>query len=840
MKLDLAAKFQTDSTPMKPDELNLFAISPNQRRFWILDQLEPGNAAYHIPICLRLIGPLNRESIELGLAAIVARHEPLRSRFVVYNSEPMLVVASQAVVDLQVLDLSAVPESEGEAKAYSLVREEIGKPFDLSRGPPIRALLLILAPAHHILVCTVHHIVCDGWSAELLVREIAEHYEALAAGRDPSIEPLAFPYSAYADLQHLALDGERLNRQLSYWRRVLAGAPPLLDLRPGGHRPERPTHRGASYAVRLDGDMVEELQQLARKQRSTLFMVLTAAFGALVSLLSQRTDIVIGIPVTGRDLVETESLIGLFVNTIVLRVSLAGDPSFGEILDRTRERLLDAMSHQDVPFERVVDAIGCRRSPDYSPIFQIMFSMFRAAVQSRRFGPLTATPYIVENSTARVDLNVNVIQGLEHTWWVQAEYRTDLFDRAQISEMLAAYLALLGMVLRDADKQLSEIGVALNATVQTHGSRRLSDTNGGDPIAQSRPESSVTGGIERFDRSAPTLVEAAEHASDDIEGTLITIWGKALHLPRIQLDDDFFSVGGHSLMAISLMVEINRTFGTKLPVSMLLRESTIRRFARRLRSHTFVSSSFVALSNSGHRPPLFVAANNYRIRDLVDALGPDQPLYQIDAYALQEERLISDKPLFSTVQEMAIHFVSQIIAVQDSGPYFLAGQCDGAIISIEIANELKRLGHEVASLMLFDTPVTGYFRIPAWHRRLLIARELGDLPQRVFRSLTRRIRALWAPPRPSPTKEKIWTAIWDAVVAYGTSHVFDGTIVLFRATEFPFITGDVAVGWDRVGNLKVIDVPGDHGRIFTNRDSQAIIKKELADLHARFLGGPTT
>ena len=137
MKFDLAAKFQTDNTATKPDELNLFAISPNQRRFSILDQLEPGNAAYHIPICLRLIGPLNRESLELGLAAIVARHEPLRSRFVVYNSEPMLVVASRAVVDLQVLDLSAVPESEGEAKAYSLVREEIGKPFDLSRGPPI-------------------------------------------------------------------------------------------------------------------------------------------------------------------------------------------------------------------------------------------------------------------------------------------------------------------------------------------------------------------------------------------------------------------------------------------------------------------------------------------------------------------------------------------------------------------------------------------------------------------------------------------------------------------------------------------------------------------------------
>ena len=200
----------------------------------------------------------------------------------------------------------------------------------------------------------------------------------------------------------------------------------------------------------------------------------------------------------------------------------------------------------------------------------------------------------------------------------------------------------------------------------------------------------------------------------------------------------------------------------------------------------------------------------------MDALGSDQPLYQIDAYALQEERLISDKPLFSTVQEMAIHFVSQIIAVQDSGPYFLAGQCDGAIISIEIANELKRLGHEVASLMLFDTPVTGYVRILAWHRRLLISMKLGDLPQRAFRSLTRRIRALWTPQRPSPTKEKIWTAIWDAVDAYGTSHVFDGAIVLFRATESPGYGRSCRRLGPR-GQLKVIDVPGDHGRIFTNR-----------------------
>jgi thioesterase domain-containing protein len=829
------AKSRLDNTPMEPDELELFPLAPNQKRFWILDQLEPGNAAYHIPICLRLIGPLSRESLERSLAAMVARHEPLRSRFVVHNSEPMLVVDSRAVVDLQVLELSAVRESEVEAKAYSLVREEIGRPFDLSRGPPIRTVLLILAPAHHILVCTIHHIASDGWSAELLVREIAEHYEALTAGREPSIEPLAFPYSSYAVLQHLALDGERMNQQLSYWRRMLADAPPLLDLRPRGNRPDRPTHRGASHAVRLDGEMIEELQQLAREQRSTLFMVLTAAFGALVSLFSQRTDIVIGIPVTGRDRVETESLIGLFVNTIVLRVSLAGDPSFEEILDQTRGRLLDAMSHQDVPFERVVDAIGGYRSPAYNPIFQIMFSMFRAAVQSRRFGPLSAMPYIVESSTARVDLNVNVIQGMEHTWWLQAEYRTDLFDHSYISNILAAYLALLRMVARDADKHLSKIGVTLNATLQKHGNPQLSDANGGDPVAQRGPESSVTGGIQRFDRSVRTAAEAGEHAPDYIERTMITIWGKALRRPSIQIDDDFFNLGGHSLMAISLTAEINRTFRAKFPVSMLLRESTIRRFARRLRSQTFVSSSFVALSNSGHKSPLFVVGNNYRIRELADALGPDQPLYQIDAYALQEERIISGEPLVSTIQDFAIHFVSQIVAVQNSGPYFLAGQCEGAIIAIEIANELKRLGHKVATLMLFDTPVTGFLRNPAWHRRFLIALERGDLPRRLVSSLERRIRAFWAPRRPLLTEDQIWVAIWAAVRAYGTNHVFDGAIVLFRATEMPTITADPAVGWERVGTLKVIDIPGDHSRLFTNREAQAIIKNELDNLQARFL-----
>jgi thioesterase domain-containing protein/acyl carrier protein len=815
-----------DCPLMEPDGLESFPISPNQRRFWILDQLEPGNAAYHISICLRLIGPLSRASLERSVLATVARQEALRSRFVTHNGEPMLVVASRGSADLQVLDLSEVPESEVEAKAHWLVHEETRKPFDLSRGPLIRAMLLMLAPTHHILVCTIHHIVCDGWSAELLVREFAEHYEALMEGRAPSVEPLAFSYSSYAVLHDLALSSDHINRQLSYWRGVLAGAPALLDLQPGRKRPEHPTHRGESFTVPLDAEMIEEVQRLARKRRSTLFMVLTSAFGALVSLLSQQTDIVIGIPVTGRDRVETESLIGLFVNTIALRTSFVQNPSFVEILDQTRERLLDAMSHQEAPFERVVDAIGAHRNPDYNPIFQIMFSMFSAAVQSRRFGPLTAVPYVIENGAARVDLSLNVIQGVEHMWWLQAEYRRDLFDRAYVSDVLAAYVALLRTVLRDADRRLSEIGVAI---IRTRDDRQLLGGVGSNPTA--------AGAIAHFNKSAPAPVEAS-HFSNEIELALISLWAKALGVPRVQIDDDFFSVGGHSLMAISLILEINRTFGIKLPVSMLLREPTIRRLAQRIRRRVFGGSSFVALSASGQRPALFVAANNYRVRHLVDAFGPDQPLYQLDAYALQEERLISAKPLFSTVQEMATQFVSQIIAVQGTGPYFLAGQCDGAIIAIEIANQLKRLGHNIASLMVFDTPVTGYFQIPPWHRRVLIAAKLGDLPQRVFRTLIRRLRGSSMQQPALIGDPTIWTAIWEAIAAYGTDYVFDGTIVFFRATEFPTITGDLAEGWDRVAKLKVIDVPGDHQRLFSSGNAQTIIKNELVDMQGCFLVGP--
>ena len=443
-----------------------FPVSLNQTRFWIIDQFRPGSAVYHIPICLRLKGPLALEALDRSLAAIVARHELLRTTFDVEDSVPVQLVHSSAAIPLRVHCIRPNQGVDLEAQAYSIARREIEAPFDLKNGPLIRAALLRLGAQEHILVTTMHHIVSDGWSAELLISELAEHYGAFSAGREPSLKSLPIQYSDFTLLQRHLISSKRIEQQLSFWKRTLAGAPALQDFPCDRARPERPAFAGASQTVQLDSQLVADLQRFARHQRVTYFMLLTAAFQVLIWKYSGTNDILTGIPVSGRNIVEAEPLIGLFVNTIVLRTCFSANQTFVEALSRVRANLLDAMSNQDVPFDLIVDAVRVHRSPSYNPLFQIMFSTFRAALQSRDFGDLLAVPYVVGSTSSQFDLSVNVIEGIGGSWWVRAEYSTELFDHARITRMIGAYKVLLRSILTDGDQRLCDLPI-LNDAEQT-------------------------------------------------------------------------------------------------------------------------------------------------------------------------------------------------------------------------------------------------------------------------------------------------------------------------------------------------------------------------------------
>src|SRR6516225_2618995 len=598
-------------------ELKCFPVSMNQQRLWILDQLEPGIAAYHITVCLRLTGPLVTGALERSLGTIVDRHESLRTTFGVRDGAPVQLINPYCAVPLQMRDMSMHPGTDLEAQAYSFVREEIQKPFDLRNGPLLRTSLVRLGPEHHIFVCTMHHIVSDGWSAELLIRELAEHYGAFVAGQEPTLRPLPIQYSDFTILQRQLIGTERIEQQLSFWRKTLAGAPVLNGFPCDRPRPGRPTYAGASQTLQLDSELISDLQRFARHQRTTFFMLLTAAFIVLLFKYAKQKDILIGIPVSGRNLVEIEPLIGFFVNTLVLRTSISRDTTFNDVLIQVRERLLDAMSNQDVPFERIVDAVRAPRSLSYNPLFQIMFATIRAAVQSRQFGPLTASPYVIGGNTSQFDLSVNVIEGLDNTWWVQAEYSTELFDHPRITSMLEAYTMLLRTILADShrqisDLQISQFGEDVSANIQQSSTSDAMPTS----IAGSSINGRAHSWLDRLSGStASRNIGSAAPPIDHLDGKLIDIWQQRLKVASISVDDDFFALGGNSLLAIALVTEVNRTFGSALPVSSLFRDGTIRSMANRLRGRSAWKSSFVPLTRTGIKPAVFAAGSWREYRD---------------------------------------------------------------------------------------------------------------------------------------------------------------------------------------------------------------------------------
>jgi thioesterase domain-containing protein/acyl carrier protein len=748
----------------------------------------------------------------------------------------MQVVKLSPAIPLQVRDIGA----DSEAQAYSFARKEIQRPFDLERGPLIRTALFRLAPEHHILVNTMHHIISDGWSAELFVHELAEHYAAFSTRREPVLKPLQMQYSDFTVLQRHLVASTRIEQQLAFWRRTLSGAPLLHGIPCDHPRPPQPTHAGASQSMRLNSELVADLQRFARGQRATFFMLLAATFQILLFKYSKHQDVLVGIPVMGRNLVESERLIGLFVNTIVLRTSLSEDLSFADVLHHVRDRILEAMSNQDAPFERIVDSVQAPRSPSHNPLFQIMFGTFRTALRSREFGQLVATPYIVDSATSRFDLSVNVIEDLDGTWWVQAEYSTELFNHARIATMLEVYRMVLGTMLTDSHQRLSDLRLPDSALdTSTNIPHPVTPPATTKMRAELTDRRAVSGPV-RSSTHMATPAGAPHVPSGQVESQLVGIWQRFLKISPIALDSNFFDLGGNSLLAIRMIAEINRAFDRKIPVSALFHYPTIRQVATLVRERPLFKLSFFPLVETGTKPPLFVCADSrgaslLGATELSRALGPDQPFYQIDIYALQEERLISQEPLLTTVESMATHLIPEIISIQRSGPYFLAGQCAGGIIALEIARQLRQLGQEIAVLMQFDTPPTGYFRVRAWYRQALELSRRSDALLRILRFIDDRIRRMLRL-KETMTKEQedIWNIIWNAVRAYGNELVlFNGEITLFRATRGSITIEDVATGWSRIGTLRVFDVPSNHGQLFLSRDAQDIFRRVLDDAQRR-------
>lgn len=450
-------------------------LSFAQQRLWFLHQLAPDNPFYNVPAAIRLNGQLNQGALAQAFNQIVHRHEALRTTFVKVNGQTMQAITPHVRLPLPVVDLQALPTQEREAIAQQMATQEARHPFDLTTGPVLRVKLLQLAPTDFVLLLTLHHIVADGWSLGVLVRELSTFYTSLSQGQPAGLPELPIQYADFAHWQRQWLQGDVLESQLAYWREQLQNIP-RLNLPSDRPRSSVQTYRGATQLIQLPPALTTALEGLSQQEDVSLFMTLLAAFQTLLYRYTGQIDIAVGVPIANRSWRELEGLIGFFVNSLVLRTDLSGNPTFRELLGRVREVALGAYGHQDLPFEKLVEELDPERDLSHNPLFQVGFALQNAPMEPLELPGLSLQPMPFDPGTTRFDLEFHIWErshGLNHLWQGRADglsgfvtYSTDLFDRATILRMLGHFQTLLEGIVANPQGRVATIPILAPAEQQ--------------------------------------------------------------------------------------------------------------------------------------------------------------------------------------------------------------------------------------------------------------------------------------------------------------------------------------------------------------------------------------
>ena len=447
-------KMAPGASDLNAEQVYVFPVTFAQQRLWFLDQLQPNSASYNVAWSIQIKGQLQAHALESSLSEIVRRHEILRTVFAEENGEPVQIVCAARSVAMPVVDLRSHANAAGEAQRLAV--EESQHPLDLKNGPLVRSRLLQLAEDEHVLLLTLHHIIFDGWSRRIFVQELASLYEAFRDGKPSPLPELPLQYADYAVWQRRHFQGKNLDKQLAYWKTQLSEAPANLDLPTDRPRPAVQSFRGAVKALSFPLELTERLNHLSRQQNVTPFMVLLAAFQALLSRCSGQEDILVGTPIANRNRAEIEGLIGFFANTLVLRTKIPAELPFGDLLARVKDAALGAYAHQDIPFEKLVEELRPERSLSHNPLFQVLFSLQNAPRQAFELAGLQLKPLEVAGSTAKFDLSLFLVEtpsGLRG----RMEYNTDLYDEATIARMLEHYQVLLEAAVANPALPVSEL-----------------------------------------------------------------------------------------------------------------------------------------------------------------------------------------------------------------------------------------------------------------------------------------------------------------------------------------------------------------------------------------------
>jgi thioesterase domain-containing protein len=822
------------------------------------------NSPSNNPNAWRLRGDLNVAALERSFGELVRRHEILRTTCSIQDGEPVQLVAPAAPFVLPILDLRQMPPTEREAEAQRLAAEEAYHRFDLERGSLLRAALVRLDEREHILLLTTHYFVADGMSEAILLEELGALYRAIV---DETVAPLPELPAQYADFalwQREWLKGDVRESQLAYWKEHLRGSPACLDLPVDRPRPSDRTFSGTWLPFALPTELASRVRSVSRREGVTAFMLFLAAWQVLLRRSTGQDDIVVATTVSNRGRREAERLLGFFSNNLLLRTDLSGNPTFREVLERVRDVAIGAYSHQDLPFEELIQELHL--DPDFEDVPQLQTVLVlheRSAELNLALPGISISKLPSQKDTATFDLAVRLADG-DDTFVGSVEYSTDLFEATTIQRIIGDFQAVLESLVNDCE------GRVLAVNLPSGASGSVSNGAAHDLI----PRHTATLGSAMVDGDG---VDARERRPlvdprDDLERRLVEIWQQVLGVGPIGVTDDFFELGGKSRDAVQLFARMNKSFGIDLPLATLFQAPTIDRCADVLAhalgmpretaaasvaipgvvngvAYTRANgqapstlhhpasaatngstpimqpgswSPLVPIQPGGSKTPFFcvhgAGGNVLNFRDLALRLGSDQPFYGLQAQG------VDGRPPLERVEDMATLYLEAIRQVQPHGPYFLGGYSAGGVIAFEMAQQLLREGEQTALLAVLDTFAPGLqARAPSvsarWRDRwskglgatlkITLGNQVGKLRRLRVRYYASRGQAI-----PSELRE---TQVWDATLRALSSYVphsYPRGVTLFLANQddVHFVHESPDLGWAALaeGRVEIHELPINH------------------------------
>ncbi len=649
-------------------------LSPNQMQLWLLDQVDPGNCRYTLLQGIRVEGEIDFEVGQRAVDEILRRHESLRTTFHADDGAPFQKVAPWAAVPLRVKDLRTMDRAARDAAVPPIIRQEIRTPFSLKDGPLLRILMLRLDDAEHIALIAMHHIIADGWSLGVFLREFGVLYEAFSHGRPSPLPELPIQLKDYITWRRRPGSTTDLEGLSAYWEEQLRGAPPGIDLTPGLVSSGLPGNEGAQLSLYLPEGLFEALKSFSARQGVTLFMTLFAGFLAVLSRRSGQEDLMAASPMADRDRPETQGLIAFMVESLLLRVRLSGNPTVRELLARVRDTVIGAQAHRDFPFDRLVQTMQRVRDPGYGPLTQVLFGYQNMPLPPLVYPGLRLTRLDIDTGVAPVDLWAQFIEKAEG-FELLLIYKTALFSRAAMDRLAREIAGVLEAFVRDAELHLADLPCGEEGT--------------GDFPGRPRARS------ERAYQAPQTAMEAR----------LARLWAETLCMEKIGREDNFFALGGHSLLAIQVIHRMNEELGITLPFKALFECPTVRQLAARMEGEPGAGvAPLVSLQAST------TATTNYcfhqaggqihSYRHLAGALRG-----ACTVLGIQSRGVAEPAREHSTFAAMVEDYTGMLLLHQKTGPFVLTGYSTAGPIAAAVARKLEEAGRAVGLVALID-PVT--------------------------------------------------------------------------------------------------------------------------------------